>query len=473
MSFLIKNCQLLQRPQPVDVRLRGRSISEIGRGLVETAEDTVIEARGGLLLPGLHDHHIHLMSTAASLESVHCGPPHIEDSQQLEALLQRENQRGGQLWLRGIGYHMSIAGEIDRHWLDRFIPGRPAKIQHRGGRLWILNTCALEELGLLEISPQDDVPPGVEYDGKWSTGRLYECDQWLRSRQNSRPPDLSVASQQLARHGVTGITDTTPHNGPDEWAHFHQSQVKGRLRQRARMMGGRGLPLNQDSHLLQSGEYKIHLIDSNLPDLDELIATVREVHETARAVAIHCVTHAELVYALACLKASGTITGDRIEHASVTLPDMQADIAELGLRVISQPHFIQERGDRYLREVDAREHASLYRLRSFITAGIPLAAGSDAPFGSVNPWRSMQAAVTRLTLKGAVIGKEEGLTPEMALALYTSSPEAPGVLPREVNIGSEADLCLLDAPWEQVRGALAEATVTATWVMGKLVYQEV
>ena len=82
------------------------------------------------------------------------------------------------------------------------------------------------------------------------------------------------------------------------------------------------------------------------------------------------------------------------------------------------PRFVAERGDAYLADVEPRHHAELYRLRSFIEAGVQLAGGSDAPFVSPDPWAGMAAAVSRRTSTGAIIGAGEALSPEEALALY-------------------------------------------------------
>ena len=73
-------------------------------------------------LPGLHDHHIHLLAFAASLNSVPCGPPHVTCERELaEALRARQPANPG-AWIRGVGYHPSVAGDIDRSWLDRVLP---------------------------------------------------------------------------------------------------------------------------------------------------------------------------------------------------------------------------------------------------------------------------------------------------------------------------------------------------------------
>src|SRR5437899_211600 len=51
----------------VDVRISNGRVTEIGRGL--QPDELVIAGRGGTLLPGLHDHHCHLLATAAAVLS--------------------------------------------------------------------------------------------------------------------------------------------------------------------------------------------------------------------------------------------------------------------------------------------------------------------------------------------------------------------------------------------------------------------
>ena len=70
-----------------DVRIERGRISAIGM-LQPSGTEPVFEARGGLLLPGLHDHHIHVAAFAASLTSIACGPPHVIDAEGLAAALQ-------------------------------------------------------------------------------------------------------------------------------------------------------------------------------------------------------------------------------------------------------------------------------------------------------------------------------------------------------------------------------------------------
>jgi predicted amidohydrolase YtcJ len=465
IDTLIRNARLGCDEALVDVAISGDTIRQIGVGLAADAVDQLVDADGGTLLPGLHDHHIHLMSLAASLDSLHCGPPEITEADTLASVLRAENGRGGG-WLRGIAYHPCVAGEIDREWLDRRIPDRPVRIQHRGGRLWLLNSRALAELGVLS----GGAPAGLEsVDGRY-TGRLYEGDAWLRERLESRFPDLSRVGGLLARFGVTGVTDATPSNGCAEWSHFRHSQDCAGLLQRVRVMGCLDIEACEETELLQRGEHKIHLLESHLPDFDDLCRAIGDVHARDRAVAVHCVSLAELVFALAAFERAGSVSGDRVEHASVATPEQLRTLREMGLRVVTQPHFIAERGDQYLAEVDGDEQPWLYRCATFLASGIPLAAGSDAPFGGADPWRAMRAATERTTRAGALMSERERLTPEQALSLYLCRPEAPGTEPRRLAPGTPADLCLLASPWRTVRRDLDSRHVRMTWRAGELVY---
>ncbi|TAJ52804.1 MAG: metal-dependent hydrolase, partial [Nevskiaceae bacterium] len=155
------------------------------------------------------------------------------------------------------------------------------------------------------------------------------------------------------------------------------------------------------------------------------------------------------------------------EHASVLPPELLEEVAALRLTVVTQPHFIAERGDAYLREVAAEDRPWLYRLRGLLDAGIPLAASSDAPFGAADPWAAMAAAVQRRTAAGRRLGADEALSPEQALALFLAPLDNPGGPPRRLATGAPADLCLLDRPWAVAAADLGAVLVRASWRDGE------
>jgi predicted amidohydrolase YtcJ len=445
---------------PADIRIASGLIAEIGT-LAPAPGETVLEANGGALLPGLHDHHIHLAATAARASSVQCGPPEITTHAALAARLATVPGEG---WLRGIGYHESVMGLPDAAALDALVPHRPLRLQHRSGRMWLLNSRALALL--LAAAPP---PLGLERTGKGFTGRLFDEDEWLRTALGSSPPGLAQVSAELARCGVTGVTDMSPRNDAPMAAHFAAEAQAGHLRQRLVLAGTLALADAPPSPYWSLGPAKLHLHENALPDIDDTAAFIASAHAQNRAVAVHCTTETELVFTLAALAAAGPRRGDRIEHAGIAPDHLVAEIACLGLWVVSQPHFIAERGDRYLADVEAALHPALYRLRAFAEASVPLAAGSDAPFGTSDPWASMRAAVSRRTLSGASIGAAEALDPETALSLYLADP-ADLTRQRRIEPGAPADLCLLSLPWAQARTRLLSADVRAAFVAGWLVF---
>ncbi|PTU31603.1 amidohydrolase family protein [Stenotrophobium rhamnosiphilum] len=464
--MLIRNAEI-NFDQGVDVRITGERISAIESSLLPLPEEEVIDANGGALLPGLNDHHVHLYAFAAAQASVSCGPPQVRDA---EALRERLRAAAATLsdgaWLRGIAYHESVAGEIDRDWLDAAVPNHPVRVQHRSGRLWILNSSALKTIG----AEYDLSAPLERVDGR-ATGRLYDSDAWLRTRTSATRPALHQVSRLFASYGITGLTDTSHQNGPAEFSAFAEARSRGELLQALRVMGDARLDAVTDVAGVTRGEHKFHLHDHELPEFDALCADIRRSHSASRAVAFHSVTRTDLVFALAALREVGSIKGDRIEHGAVVPPELLNDICELGLTVATQPHFISERGDAYLRDVAAEDQPWLYRLRAFIDAGVPLAAGSDVPYGDANPWASMQAAVSRRSESGVVMAQNESLTPEQALALFLSPLDAPGAAPRKIIVGAIADLCLLTTPWRDARIDLSTVRVQRTWAAGRSIWK--
>lgn len=467
--MLIRRAQIAPG-EIVDVRVDGERVAEIGLELPARPTERIVDARAHALLPGLHDHHIHLRALAASMASVRCGPPQVRNADALAAALRAADAAlGTGAWLRGIGFHESVMGEsapgalavadMDRDWLDAVLPERPLRIQHRSGRLWILNSAALDAL-----APDADAPLERK-DGRW-TGRLYDADDWLRARLRGALPNLHAASRWLASRGVTGVTDTTHHNGPDALRAFAEAQARGELLQQLRAMGDARLDACGDLAGVRRGEHKFHLHEHELPELDALVSAIRASHAVCRAVAFHCVTRVDLTFALAALQAAGTLRGDRIEHASIAPPELVDAIAALNLTVVTQPNFIAERGDDYLRDVDPPDQPWLYRLRGLVDAGVRLAGSTDAPFGEPDPWAAMKAAIDRRTPSGAVIGGDEALDPGAALDLFLSPLEAPGAPARRIAVGAPADLCLLDRDHAAALAAPGTVRVQLTLAAG-------
>ena len=317
-----------------------------------------LDARGGALIAGLHDHHVHLRAAAAARSSVD-----LLGARDLDAL------GPGDGWVRAVNYHESTAGPLDRWRLDAVVGGRPVRVQHRTGELWMLSSAAARAVGL----PDDH------------DGRLWRADAWLRERVPPVDVDLAAFGRDAATSGVTAFTDATP--GCDAAG--------------AAALAAAGLPPGIDA-----GPRKVLLDDATLPTVDELAALIAG---SPRGIAAHCVTRVQLVAFLA----AGARPGDRVEHGALIDADLLPRLRDLV--VVTQPNFVVEREAQYRAELDDDDLADLYRCRSLLDAGITVLGGTDAPYGRPDPWAAMRAAVQR------DLNPSERITPEQALALFAGT----------------------------------------------------
>ena len=460
-DLLIRNVEVEGLPG-LDVRLAGGRVVEIGARLSGREPD--LDGKSGALLPGLIDHHIHLFALAVQSASVR-----LDQAISAEAITRTLRTHAVGLppgeWLRGVGYHEADGEPMDRHGLDEIVADRPVRVQHRTGGLWILNSAALT---LVVGGP---TPPGVERDASGQpTGRIWRADDWLRSRLAQAPPSLAGVSANLARRGVTGVTETSVTNDQTQAGLFAAAVAAGEWRQRLCLMSGGALTAPTDG-AFRVGPVKIMLDDDRLPDLDLVCDTIARTHRSGRRVAVHCVTAGELAFAIAAFRTAGARRGDRIEHGGVIHPAATAELAALDLTVVTQPGFVAERGDRYLAEVDPEDLDHLYPCASLIRAGVKVAGGSDAPYAEADPWSAIAAAVSRTTRGGQPLGLDERISADAALNLFLGDFDDPGGAVRRVMVGAPADFCLTRGPLRAVLADPRETWVAATLVGGQLIYQ--
>lgn len=431
--MLIRRATLLDG-RTVDIRAEAR-IEEVGQELDVRPGEGVLYAGGGTVLPGLHDHHVHVRSAASALDSFFVGPPGVTSKDQLTQLLSNATP-GPDGWIRAVGYHESVAGDLDRAALDAVVRRAPVRVQHRSGALWILNSEALARVGL----------------GEHPDGRLRSADRGWSDALQQRETDLAELSRRITATGVTGITDATPDLAADDMVPLVVAHRRGEFRPRPSFLSP-GKKILQDDRL----------------DLDSLTPWIADHHREDRPVAVHCVTAAQLVVTIAALRAAGSHPRDRIEHAAVVPDDNVADLAELGVTVVTQPNFVAERGDQYLTDVPADEHGELWRVATLVDAGVPVAFSTDMPFGHGDPWTAMRAAVYRTTPSGAVLNASECVTTRTALTMFLGRADQPGRA-RTVEVGQPGDLCVLSEPPATALAELDAGMVAATVIGGELVY---
>jgi predicted amidohydrolase YtcJ len=380
-----------------DCRVDSGRIVACEPGLTVTPNDEVIDGRGGRLLPGLADHHIHLLASAAAAASV-------DVSGGLAAL----RSAPAVIWVRAVG----ARHELTRADIDAVEAERPVRVQHRGGSLWTLNSAGV------------DAVRAHLTDEEARTGQLWRGDHRLRAalRTGLATADLAALGRRLAGYGITHVTDATP-------------DLSARTLDQLRSV------LPQHVTVLAPG--KIVVADHHLPTPDALADRIAALHADQRPVALHCVTAAALALAIAALSTVGTHRRDRIEHAAVCDDAAAARLAELGITVVTQPSLIARHGDDYRNDTDPAERAYLWRYAGLRAAGVPVVASSDAPYGDPDPWHTITAATERRTPSGFVLGPDERVPAETALRSFLTDPDDPAGPERAIGVGGPADLCLL------------------------------
>ncbi|GAC1314922.1 MAG: amidohydrolase family protein [Acidimicrobiales bacterium] len=446
------------------LRMEHGVITEIGR-LRPTAADDVVEGGGGALIPGLHDHHVHLRSWAAALGSIRLGPPAVGSAAEFEGALRRAAAAHPGAWIRGVGYHESVAGLPDAATLDAIVADAPVRIEHRSGAMWLLNSAALARL---EVAREPD--RGIERDPTGRpTGRVRRGEGWMAAARGDAPPELAPVGRRAAALGVTAFTDADPQRDGAAVTHLAAAVASSAIPQRVEAMGQLDLTLPRHARLTL-GPVKFLLDDDDAADVDGNTRRIRAAHRSGRGVAIHCVTRFQLVASLVALAGAGPGDHgaappphrDRIEHGAVIPADLIPECRRLGLTVVTQPGFVAERGDAYARDVDPDDLSSLYRCRSLVEGGVAVLLSTDAPYSEPDPWAAVRAASDRRTPAGAVLGPAERISRRAALDRLTSATG-----PR---VGAPADLCLLGEPLEAALGRSISPPVQATFVAGRRIH---
>ena len=437
-----------QCPQANTVLVEGDRIVWVGdeRDAPPTRADRVIDCAGATLLPGLSDAHIHLLAYVANLRHMDCSRRTVSSISDLQRLIgsQAQTAPAGR-WLRGVGYdefHLTEKRHPTRHDLDPAAADHPVRLDHRSSHACVLNSRGLREVGITADTPDPVDGVIVRDDSGEPTGLLLEMNSYVSRRtpqqnESTLRQSADEACRQLLAWGVTSLQDATPGNGPEQWDILLRLTQVGAIRQRLTFMPGirhlqqfatDGLTHNMGGSTMTLGPAKLvaTLTTGALHPLEEEIRRmVHEAHQAGSPVAVHAVEQEAIMTVTRVLKEASSDSRispyrDRIEHCSEATPDVLRQLTGAGLTVVTQPGFLYESGERYRAEVPPELQPWLYPLNALRQAGVPLAAGSDAPVASPNPWQGIYAAVTRRDSSGLALHSEQSISMEEALPLWTS-----------------------------------------------------
>ena len=509
-SLLLYNVNVItlepSLPRASWVAVAGDSIAEVGRGdppreLLGRQGVRAVDCGGGVLIPGFHDAHCHVLATASALLAVDCSPGAVSSVKEIgERLMQRAAVTPPGAWIRGAGYNEFYLRERrypDRHDLDSAVPDRPVRLAHRSGHAHVLNTRALELAGIHADTP-DPVDGVIERDPATGepTGLLLEMGGYLDGvvpalTREDLYEGVRFFNAQCLSMGITSLQDATHTNTPERWRLFKDIRERGFLTPEVTLMAGaahlpeflrEGFAFGCERDGIRLGAAKIMLTmttGSLSPSMEELAGMVESAARRGFPVAIHAV-EVEAVEAgveAICRLGQGTAPGlrHRIEHCSECPPWLADRLAGCGITVVTQPGFIYHHGDRYLAEVDEERQPWLYTIGSLRARGVRVGAGSDAPVAAFNPLDGIYAAVTRKSSSGAVLLPSEAVDAHTALRMHTldsACTGAQGHVLGSIAMGKRADLALLDRdPTAIDPEEIRETKALMTVVGGRVVWE--
>jgi predicted amidohydrolase YtcJ len=509
--------------QPGAVAIRGDRILAVGDSAAVAryvgARTRVIDAHGGLVMPGFNDAHTHFIGGSMALASVQ-----LRDADTPQEFIRRVADYARRLrpgeWITGGEWdHTRWRGQVlPRHeWIDSVTPHNPVFIERLDGHEALANGLAMKQAGITRQTP---TPFGGQILHDLRTGEptgIFKdaaLDLVGQAVPDPSPEQMDSALARGLAHaeslGVTGIgymsasfadlesfrrmeragrltlravlyiledwratADTLGAEGPgDDWV-----RIGGMKRFMDGSAGSRTAFMAQP--YADSAGYRGLLQHEPA----EMARWIGAADSAGLQLAVHSIGDSANALLLAMYDSVAKAHGPRdrrfrMEHAQhLRAPDVPR-FATIGVIASMQPYHAIDDG-RWLEQRlgPTRMHDS-YVFRSLLDSHAILAFGSDWPVAPLDPILGVYAAVTRRTLDGE---NPDGWVPEQkisvgeALRAYTwgnayavfaeqqRGTLAPGML---------ADVDVLDHDlFTMPPDSLASARVVETIVGGKVVFE--
>ena len=483
----------------------------------------IYDLKGEMVVPGLHDSHVHLLSSQLRLSGLKFSAG-LEKEQALETIRAFAEKYAANEVILGATAGMTV--ELDRDSLDQIDPERPIIIGVDGGHSLWANSAALAVAGIDENTPdpvggqivrdENGRPNGLLIDtARDNLSPLYAKGRpvfTLEDRINA----VKTAQQWFNSFGITSIKEL--HGGQDHLDTYKTLSDKGELTLRvSQHLTMRAKTAEEEQAFYQfveqSREYATPMYrpdfvkmnmdgipgtlfllqnypgNNNLPMIDPEVLKRRfiELDAMGFSIAVHAHGTAAVRAVLDAAEAARKNNGPegpphQVAHGSLVAP---ADLPRFkALNVIAEhsPHVAYPNATYdWVMSVMPRELLDdTFPARYLIDHGAPFTAGSDwdSNTNTVNPFQSMEALITRQDpygkRPGERLGTIDGLTVAEVIAAYTTGG---AYAARRTDIGSlevgkRADIAVLNQNLLEVPVSdISETRVLFTFLDGKLVYQ--
>ena len=481
-------------PTATAVAVRGDRIVAVGDlAQVQAAVGTHVPVdethAGDVLLPGLIDQHLHPVLGAGTLTMEVIAtedwvlpdrtyPAANSHEEYVQLLREAEARTPAGEWLLSWGWHRLWHGVVDRTILDDISSERPIAVWQRSCHEFLLNSAAIDALGideaLLATDPEAAAMVDLAAGHFWEKGAfvhlfdrltpiIFSPERFVRGLEQMvrylhlngvtafnepgaiLPPGAWELYEQILGREDTPFTSTfvTDGRAPAQMGLPHDETLARAEHDLARAPSGKLRFFPKQVKLFADGAIISQLMQMKDPYLDEhgnpnpdhhgeWILTPDELEERTKlywdeGFQIHIHVNGDLGLEVVLDTIERRMAEHpRSDHRTVIVhfansTEEQVDrIARLGAIVSSNPYYPVGFADKYGEVGLGPERADVMtRNRSVVDRAVPLSFHSDLPMGRSDPIGMMDCAVNRRTPSGRTAGPEQRIGVEDALRAVT------------------------------------------------------
>jgi predicted amidohydrolase YtcJ len=514
------------------VAVRGNKVIRVGSNReiqrLQRAQTTVIDAKGGAVVPGFNDAHTHFIGGGLALDQINLLEASTLDAMR-DAIRVWSEAHPERTWITGRGwYYQPFAGGLPtRQLLDTLVPDRPAYLVAYDGHTGWANSAALKLAGITRLTP-NPVNGVIVRDARTGepTGVLKETAMALMDAvpQPTTEDKLAAIRAGIVEAHRVGLTSVQNAGGSaDDLQLFDQLRKRGELTLRVYQALSVDAAMTEadverlaatrerfaDDPLLKAGAIKLvadGVIESHTAAMlepyanrlgakgearftpEQLNKIVGTLDRQGWQVMTHAIGDGAVRMTLDAYQAAAKANPSpdrgrrhRIEHIESIGAEDVARFGKIGVIASMQPVHATpspEPGDVWSTNVGLERASRGWFWGGIAKAGGRLAFGSDWPVMTLDPLMGLHVAVNRTTVEGLPVGgwlASQRLGLRAAIDAYTRhaawasfDEQRKGVLERDML----ADLVVLsedifDAPPDRI----TDAEVVVTIVDGKIVYR--
>jgi len=493
------------------------------RALIGKGTQT-FDGRQMTIVPGFIDCHNHAPGNTLLFDVV-VGNPYVVEFVTISSIVDKLRAKARETppgtWVEGYFFDdtkVKDNRQLNVHDLDQVSKDHPVAVHHRGGHTAFYNSKALE---MADINRNTPNPPGGTFDRDANgdlNGRVTDRAMNAVNRVGKRPTftdeqrlqrdrdGLAYISKQFVRYGVTSV-----HHEGGNLAALQQVRARGELLHRVSyessgkvleaMISG-GIMTGFGDEWIRLGATSEHTVDGSFSERtmalstpypgvvppykgnvtetqDDLNAWIERVHRAGIQVNCHANGDVAIDMVLTAVERAQRLfpradARPKITHCTLINDDLVRRIKAAGVVPAAFTSYAYYNSDKFkFFGEDLMKRSMAYR--SFLDAGIPVAAGSDFSPGPFDPRMAIQGMVTRTGWDGKTWGANQRISVDEALRVntingaYNSHEEA---IKGSIAPGKLADFVVLsDDLFTVDKGKIKDIQIVRTVVGGSTVYR--